>query len=107
MAEGASPTRQSTRVLTPKARERGMWQLREGSSDTEEIIEAIPTPAALQTRYTDINAHLRERVAATKVRAMAAKAERPAAAAMPYSSQEKGINTSTQIKTLADLVSHL
>jgi hypothetical protein len=78
MAEGASPTRQSgrERVQTPKAREQSRWQSRGGSSDTEEIIEVIDS-AAPQTKRTEINAHLRDRIVATKVRAMAATAERP------------------------------
>jgi hypothetical protein len=88
MAEGASPTRQSgrERVQTPKAREQSRWQSRGGSSDTEEIIEVIDS-AAPQTKRTEINAHLRDRIVATKVRAMAAKAERPAAVTTTHSSQ--------------------
>jgi hypothetical protein len=110
MAEGASPTRQSgrERVQTPKARERSMRQLRAGSSDTEDVIEVIDSvPAAPQTKRTEVNAHLRDRIVAAKVPALAAKAERPAAAATTHSSQEKGTNTSVQIKTLTDLVTDL
>ena len=110
MAEGASPTRQSgrERVQTPKARERSMWQPRAGSSDTEDVIEVIDSvPAAPQTKRTEVNDHLRNRMVAAKVRALAAKAERPAAAATTHSSQEKGTNTSVQIKTLTDLVKSL
>jgi hypothetical protein len=85
-----------------------MWQLRAGSSDTEDIIEVIDSvPAVPQTKRTEVNAHLRDRIVATKVRALAAKAERPAAAATTHSSQEKGTNTSVQIKTLTDLVKSL
>ncbi|KAK9334217.1 hypothetical protein V1521DRAFT_420211 [Lipomyces starkeyi] len=85
-----------------------MWQSRDGSSDTEEIIEVIDSvPAAPQTKRTEINAHLRERIVATKVRAMAAKAERPAAATTTHSSQEKSTNTSVQIRILTDLVKSL
>ena len=110
MAEGASPTCQSgrERVQTPKARERSMWQLRAGSSDTEDIIEVIDSvPAAPQTKRTEVNGHLRDRIVATKVRALATKAERPAAAVTTHSSHEKGTNTSVQIKTLTDLVKSL
>jgi hypothetical protein len=75
-----------------------MCQSRAGSSDTEEIIEVIDSvPAAPQTKRTEVNAHLRDRIVATKVRALAAKAERPAAATTTHSSQEKSTNTSVQI----------
>jgi hypothetical protein len=110
MAEGASPTRQSSRgrVQTPKAREQSMWQSRGGSSDTEEIIEVIDSaPSAPQTKRTEMSAHLRDRIVATKVRAMAAKAERPAAATTTHSSQEKSMNTNVQIRILRDLVKSL
>ena len=110
MAEGASPTRQSgrERVQTPKARERSMSQPMAGSSDTEDVIEVMdPVPAAPQTKRTEVNDHLRNRMVAAKVRALAAKAERPAAAATTHLSQEKGTSTSVQIKTLTDLVKSL
>jgi hypothetical protein len=85
-----------------------LWQSRAGSSDTEDIIEVIDSaPAAPQTKRTEINAHLRDRIVATKVRTLAAKAERLAAAATTYSLQEKGMNTNIQIKTLTDLVKSL
>jgi DNA anti-recombination protein RmuC len=85
-----------------------MWQSRAGSSDTEQIIEVIDSvPAAPQTKRTEVNAHLRHRIVATKVRALATKAERPAAAATTHSSQDKGTNTSVQIKILTDLVKSL
>src|ERR1700759_5872637 len=83
MAGGASPTRASgrERVQTPKARERSMSQPIAGSSDTEDVIEVMdPVPAAPQTKRTEVNDHLRNRMVAAKVRALAAKAERPAAA---------------------------
>jgi gas vesicle protein len=64
-------------------------------------------PVAPQTKCTEINAHLRDRIVATKVRALAAKAERLAAAATTHLSQEKGMNTNIQIKTLTDLVKSL
>ena len=110
MGEGASLTCQSgqERVQTPKARERSMWQPRAGSSDTEDVIEVIDSvPAAPQTKRTEVNDHLRNRIVAAKVRALTAKAERPVAAATTHSSQEKGTNTSAQIKTLTDLVKSL
>ena len=107
MAEGVSPTCQSgqERVQTPKACERSMWQLRAGSSEAEDIIEVIDSvPAAPLTRHIEVNGYLRDRIVATKVCALAAKTERPAAAVTTHSSQEKGTNTSAQIKTLTDLV---
>jgi hypothetical protein len=72
MAEGASPTRQSTRerVQTPKARE---WR-----EDTAEVMETVPN--APQLKRTEITSHLKDCIVATKVRALAAKVgERPAA----------------------------
>jgi hypothetical protein len=66
-----------------------------------------PVPAAPQTKRTEVNDHLRNRMVAAKVRALAAKAERPTAAATTHSSQEKGTSTSAQIKTLTDLVKSL
>jgi hypothetical protein len=84
-----------------------MWQSRYGSSDTEEIIEVIDSvPTAPQTKRTEVNAYLRDHIVATKFPELAAKAERPAAA-MTHSSQEKGTNTSVQIKTLTELVKSL
>ncbi|KIM96747.1 hypothetical protein OIDMADRAFT_32665 [Oidiodendron maius Zn] len=110
MGEGASPTRQSgrERIQTPNARERSMWQLRAGSSDTEDIIEVIDSvPVALQTKRTEINGYLRDRSVAIKVRALAAKAERPLVPALNHSLQEKGINTNIQIKNLTDTIKSL
>ena len=110
MAEAASPTRPpgGGRVRTPKTpktREWSMSQPRAESSDTEGTIEVIESvPAAPQIRRTEINGHLRERIVATKVRALAAKA---AGATTNHSSQEKGTHASTQIKTLTDLVNVL
>jgi hypothetical protein len=69
------------------------------------VIDSVPV--ALQTKRTEVNDHLRNRIVAAKVRALATKAERPAAAATTHSSQEKGTNTSVQIKTLTDLVKAL
>jgi hypothetical protein len=53
------------------------------SSDVEDTIEVIEmVPAAPQSKRTEISSHLKERVVATKVRALTAKAgERPAAIA--------------------------
>lgn len=109
MAGEASPTRQSSRerVQTPKARELNMRQLRMDSSDTEDAIEVIDTvPAAPQAKRTEINTHLRDRIATTKVRALAAKADRSAATTSNYASQEKGA-MNAQIKALTDLVKSL
>ena len=111
MVGGATPTRQSSRerVQTPKARELNMKQLRMESSDTEDAIEVIDTiPAAPQAKRTEISAHLRGRIAMTKVQALAAKADRSAATAtVPNpTSQEKG-TTHAQIRSLTDLVKSL
>jgi hypothetical protein len=85
-----------------------MWQSRGGSSDTEEIIEVIDSvPAAPQTKRTEINAYLCDHIVATKVRAIATKAERPTAATTTHSPQEKSMNTSVQIRILTDLVKSL
>ena len=82
----------------PKARERSMWQSRVESSNIEEIIEVIDSvPAALQIKHTEIYGHLRDRILATKIRALAAKAERPAGATTIHSLQDKGTNASIQI----------
>lgn len=67
-----------------------------------EVIDT--TPAAPQSKC--ISAHLRDRVVAAKVQALAAKAERPTATASHHASQEKG-TTNAQIKTLTDLVKSL
>jgi hypothetical protein len=46
------------------------------SSDVEDTIEVIETvPAAPQSKRTEINAHLKERIVATKAKALAAKTE--------------------------------
>jgi Zinc knuckle len=109
MAGRASPTRQSSRerVQTPKARELNRRQLRMESSDTEDAIEVVDTiPAAPQPKRTEISTHLRGRITTTKVQALAAKADRSAAATSNYASQEKG-TTNAQIKALTDLVKSL
>jgi hypothetical protein len=64
-------------------------------------------PTAPQTKRAEVNAYLRDHIVATKVRELAAKAERPMAASMTHSSQKKGTNTSVQIKTLTELVKSL
>ena len=103
MAGVASPTRQSSRP----ARELNMSQLRMESRDTEDAIEVVDTiPAAPQPRRTEISTHLRDRIATTKVRALAAKADRSAATTVNNASQEKG-TTNTQIKALTDLFKSL
>lgn len=109
MVGGASPTRQSSRerFQTPKARELNMRQLRAESSDTEDAIEVVDTiPAAPQPKRTEISAHLRGRITATKVQALAAKVDRSAATTSNHASQEKG-TTNAQIKALTDLVKSL
>ena len=107
MAGGSRPTRQSSRerVQTPKARDLNSRQLRAGTSDTEDTIEVIDSaPAPPLSKQTEINGHFRGRTVATKVRALAAKAEPPAASAMNNSS---GTTTNAQIKILTDLVRSL
>lgn len=109
MVGGASPTRQSSRerFQTPKARELNMRQLRAESSDTEDAIEVVDTiPAAPQPKRTEISAHLRGRITATKVQALAAKVDRSAASTSNHASQEKG-TTNAQIKALTVLVKSL
>jgi hypothetical protein len=47
---------------------------RVASSDIENTIEVIETvPTAPQSKRTEINAHLKERIVATKVKALTAK----------------------------------
>ena len=109
MAGRASPRCECSRerVQTQKARELNMRQLGMESSDTEYAIEVIDTvPAAPQGKRTETGAHLRDRIATTKVRALAAKADRSAATMSNYVPQEKGA-TNAQIKALTDLVKSL
>jgi hypothetical protein len=79
------------------------------SSDVEDTIEV--TPAAPQSKRTEINAHLKERIVATKVKALTTKAgERPAtmAATLNHSAHEKAVSTANmQIKVLTDLAKSL
>lgn len=82
------------------------------SSDVDDTIEVIETaPAAPQSKRTEINASLKERIVATKVKALTAKAgERPAtmAATLNHSAHEKAVSSAnTQIKVLTDLVKSL
>jgi hypothetical protein len=82
------------------------------SSDVEDMIEVIETvPAAPQSKRMEINAHLKERIVATKVKALTAKAgERPTtmAATLNHSAHEKVVPTANaQIKVLTDLVKSL
>jgi hypothetical protein len=109
MVGAASPTRQASRhhVQTPKARELNMRQLGMESSDTEDAIEVMDTsPAAPQAKHTEISTHLRDRIATTKVRALAARADRSAATTSNYAPQEKG-STNAQIKALTNLIKTL
>lgn len=112
--EGAGLTRQSSRerVQTPKALEWNKRRSRAVSSDIEDTIEVIEEPpAAPQSKRTEISSHFKERIVATKVKALTAKAgERPAtmAATSNHLAHEKA-NTSAnaQIKVLTDLVKSL
>jgi hypothetical protein len=80
--EGAGLTRQSSRerVQTPKAVEWNKRRSRAMSSDAEDTIEVIETASAVpQSKRLEISSHFKERIVATKVKALAAKAgERPA-----------------------------
>jgi hypothetical protein len=112
--EGAGLTRRSSRerVQTPKALEWNKRRPRAMSSDVEDMIEVIETvPAAPQSKRMEINAHLKERIVATKVKALTAKAgERPTtmAATLNHSAHEKVVPTANaQIKVLTDLVKSL
>jgi hypothetical protein len=76
------------------------------------MIEVIGTvPAAPQAKRTEINAHLKERIVATKVKALTAQAgERPTtmAATPSHSAHEKAMSTAnTQTKTLTGFVKSL
>ncbi len=81
--EEGSPTRRSgrERVQTPKAVELGRkrretrGQNRSSKDETEDIIEVDKrVPAPPRPRRTEINAYLKDRVVATKIRALSAKA---------------------------------
>jgi hypothetical protein len=111
--EGAGLTRQSSRerVQTPKAVEWNKRRSRAMSSDAEDTIEVIETaPAAPQSKRPEISSHFKERIVATKVKALAAKAgERPAttAAAPNQGGHEKTISATAQLKMLTQLVTSL
>lgn len=111
--EGAGLTRQSSRerVQTPKAAEWNKRRSRAMSSDAEDTIEVIETAsAAPQSKRPEISSHFRERIVATKVKALTAKAgERPAttAAILNQGSHEKTISATTQLKMLTQLVTSL
>jgi hypothetical protein len=111
--EGAILTRQSSRerVQTPKALEWNKRRSRAASSDVEDTIEVIEAPAAPQAKRPEVSSHLKERIVATKVKALTAKAgERPAtiAATLNHSTHEKAMSTANaQIKVLTDLVKSL
>jgi ABC-type Zn uptake system ZnuABC Zn-binding protein ZnuA len=82
------------------------------SSDREDTIEVIEkAPAAPRSKRTEISSHPKERIVATKVKALTAKAgERPTtmAATPNHSAHEKAMPTAnTQIKVLTDLVKSL
>lgn len=111
--EGAILTRQSSRerVQTPKALEWNKRRSRAASSDVEDTIEVIEAPAAPQAKRSEVSSHLKERIVATKVKALTAKAgERPAtmAATLNHSTHEKAMSTANaQVKVLTDLVKSL
>ena len=111
--EGAILTRQSSRerVQTQKALEWNKRRPRAASSDVEDTIEVIEAPAAPQAKRPEVSSHLKERIVATKVKALTAKAgERPAtiAATLNHSTHEKAMSTANaQIKVLTDLVKSL
>lgn len=101
--DGANPTRQSTRNRFPtqKAFEWSAWDngtygtVLSDSEDTPGVIEkATVVP---QAKRTEIDAHSKEHVVATKVKALAAKAgERPAT-----------MTVNAQMRLLTDLVKSL
>ena len=109
--EQASLTRRE-RVQTPKALERNYGRSRTMSSDIEDTIEVVEmAPAAPKSKRTEISLHLKERVVATKVKALTAKAgERPAAMAATSNQlahEKANASASAQIKVLTDLVKSL
>jgi hypothetical protein len=112
--EDASLTRRSSRerVQKLKASEWNKRRPRVMLSDVEDTIEVIETaPAAPQSKRMEINAHLKECIVATKVKALAAKTgKRPiTVAATPNHPVQEKANTvaNTQIKALTDLVKSL
>ncbi|PMD33650.1 hypothetical protein L207DRAFT_517696 [Hyaloscypha variabilis F] len=111
--EGAGLTRQSSRerVQTPKAVEWNKRRSRAASSDIEDTIKVIEVPAAPQAKRPEVSSHLKERIVATKVKALTTKAgERPAtiAATPNHSTHEKATSTANaQVKVLTDLVKSL
>src|ERR1700710_3310506 len=111
--EDAGLTRQSSRgrVQTPKALEWNKRRSRAASSDAEDTIEVTEAPTAPQGKRPEVSSHLKERIVATKVKALTAKTgERPATmAAIPNQLTHDKANTSanTQIKVLTDLVKSL
>ncbi len=111
--EGAIGTRHSSRerVQTPKALEWSKRRPRAASSDVEDTVEVIEAPAAPQAKRLEASSHLKERIVATKVKALTAKAgERSAAmtATPNHPAHEKAVpSANTQIKALTDLVKSL
>lgn len=111
--EGASLTRRSSRerVRMPRALERSKRRSRAASNDIEDTIEVIEAPTAPQAKRPEVNSHLKERIVATKVKALTAKAgERPAtmAATLNHSTHEKPmLAANAQVKVLTDLVKSL
>ncbi|KAF4619073.1 hypothetical protein G7Y89_g14773 [Cudoniella acicularis] len=79
------------------------------SSDVEDTIEVIETaPAAPQSKRPEVSSHLKERIAATKVKALTAKAGvRPTtttATSNQLAHEKANTSASAQINVLTDLV---
>ena len=102
---GTSPTRYSRRerVQTSKAAAASNNVLDLSSSDTENAIEVgeEPVPAAPRPKRTVVSAHLKERVMATRGKAVSAKHnERPTIAATSSSQgavTQSSTNTAGQV----------
>ncbi|OAF56128.1 hypothetical protein VC83_07550 [Pseudogymnoascus destructans] len=81
------------------------------SSNSEDTIEVIETASAvLQSKRLEISSHFKERIVATKVKALAAKSgECPSttAAAPNQWGHEKAISATAQLKMLTQLVTLL
>jgi hypothetical protein len=108
--EGAGSTRQSSRerVQTVKAQEWNKRRTRAMSNEGEDTIEVIEVAStAPQAKQAEI----RERIVATKVRALAAKSSERTTTMAATSNQgaheKANAGTNAQIKVLADLVKSL
>ena len=66
------------RVQTTRARESNVRRSSAASIEMGDTIEVTEEgPAAPQSKRVEVSSHLKDRIVATKVRALAAKAERP------------------------------